>query len=114
MLVYGVMALVTAGEITGVWRIVAVTSGASFILGIAASRLLLHIHSKLEVGIGLVIGAVALMTFSLGYLCCRGKEMRLLPLFIAMGVLVPLLHGRQLGAEEFLHSIASYFGIQCS
>jgi hypothetical protein len=40
--------------------------------------------------------------------------MRLLPLFIAVGVLVPLLHGGQLGAEEFLHRIASYFRIQCS
>jgi hypothetical protein len=53
-------------------------------------------------------------TDDLGYLRYRGKEMRLLPLFIAVRVLVPLLHGRQLGAEEFLHRIVSYFRIQCS
>lgn len=85
-LVYGAMALVTAGEITGVWRIVAVTSGARFSLGIAASRVLLHIHSKREAGIGLVIGTVAIMAFSLRYLRCRGKNAIVVFIYYCWGI----------------------------
>jgi membrane-associated phospholipid phosphatase len=112
-LVYGALTLATASETGAVRRVMAISVGTGFILAIATSRLLLHIHSASEVGAGLMIGTAALALFGSRYPRYRGKEMRLFPLFIAGGVLVSILHGRELRAEELLREIAGYFQIHC-
>jgi membrane-associated phospholipid phosphatase len=113
-LVYGAMALVTAAESRGLPRMLAISGGAGFILAIAASRLLLHAHSAPEVGVGLVIGTAALALFGLKYPRYRTSEVWLSPLLVTGGVLVFILHSRELHAEEFLHGIASYLRIYCT
>ena len=71
-MVYGAITLVTTTEGAGWPRIVAIGSGAGFILAIATSRLLLYAHTAPEVGLGLVIGATALTLFAERYLRYQG------------------------------------------
>jgi membrane-associated phospholipid phosphatase len=113
-LVYGAVALVTASQTEGMRRIIAVGGAAGLILVIAVSRLLLHKHSPAEITVGLVIGIAALTLFGSRYLRNRAGEMSLFPLLMAGGILVSVLHGRELRADEFLHKIVGYLSIHCS
>ena len=113
-LVYGAISFVTAIESTGFRRVIAIGSGISLILAIAASRLLLFAHSASEIGLGLVIGTVALGVFSQSYLRHRATEAWLTLLFVAAGALVLVLHGGELDGEQVLHKIAGYLLIHCA
>jgi membrane-associated phospholipid phosphatase len=113
-LVYGAMALVCAAESGGLQRMAAIAGGASFILAVAASRLLLYAHSVEEVGLGLAIGTACLALFGRAYMRSGAMKVRRSPLFAAAAVVVLILHGRELHAEEFLRGIAQYLRIQCS
>jgi hypothetical protein len=112
-LVYGAMALVLATEGVGWKRISAVSGGVGFIFAILVSRLVLA-HSVVEVGLGLVIGVVALAVFGQGYFRSRAASVRSSPLLIAGAVLMLVLHGRELDAEQFLHATTAYLGIHCN
>lgn len=110
-LVYGAMALITASE-SGSWkRVMSITIGAAFILGIAASRVLLAIHSTREVGVGLVVGAIALTLFGQGYLRCRPIPAYLGLYLSAASVVMLIFHGQELHAEEFLHAVTGYLHV---
>jgi len=113
-LVYGAMTLVCAAESGGLPRIAAIGGGASFILAIAASRLLLYVHSVEEVGLGLAIGTASLALFGQVYMRCGAPKVWLSPLFAPAAAVMLILHGRELHAEEFLRGIARYLRIQCS
>jgi hypothetical protein len=113
-LVYGAMALVTATESPGLRRVITISGSAGFILAIALSRLLLFAHSAPEVGLGLVIGISSLTVFGQGYLRCRAARVWLSPLFVFGGVVLLVLHGRELDAEHFLHAIAEFLRIRCA
>ncbi len=112
VLVYGAVALVTAIRARGLRRVLAIGIGAGLILTIAASRLLLEIHSLPEISLGLVIGTVSLILFGRKYR--QPPQPQLWPLLVAMGMLVTILHGQELHAEEFLHRITGYLRIHCS
>jgi membrane-associated phospholipid phosphatase len=112
-LVYGAMALVTATDGPSMRRMLTMSVSAGFILAIAASRLLLYVHSGPEVGLGLVIGLSSLAVFGHGYLACRVARVRLSPLFIASGAVVLALHGRELHVELFLQKIAGGLHLYC-
>jgi hypothetical protein len=121
-LVYGAMTLATAIQSRGLLRMIAIGVGTSFILAIAASRLLLA-HSAAEVGLGLAIGIAALILFGQSYWRCCNAQIGLSPffraggalllVFVAEGALLLVLHGRELDAELLFHEIAGYFGINC-
>lgn len=112
ILVYGTLALVTAMEWGGWWRVLAIVTGSSLILMIAASRLLLGVHSVAEVGLGIVIGSAFLALFASNL--PRHHRVGVWPLLIAAGLLVTILHGEKLHAEEFLHRINGYLPLHCS
>lgn len=112
-LVYGAMTLVTAMQSRGLKRMIAIGGGASFILAIAASRLLLA-HNASEVGLGLMIGVAALVLFGQSYWRHGKAKIWLFPFFVAGGALLAILHGRELDAERLLHGIAGYFRINCT
>jgi membrane-associated phospholipid phosphatase len=112
-LVYGAAALMTATEGGGWRQRIAVAVGACFVLAIGLSRLLLDAHSVPEVLFGWLIGGAALVLFGLRYRRCRPRNARLTPLFVGMVVLASLLHGNQLRAEELLHRITGYLGVDC-
>ena len=71
---------------------IAIEVGASFILAVAASRLLLA-HNASEVGLGLTIGIAALVLFGQSYWRCCKAKIWLSPLFVAGGALLLILHG---------------------
>lgn len=112
VLVYGAIAFVTALEVRGWCRTVAILAGAGFIMMIAVSRLLLQFHSLREVILGLSIGLASLILF--GLLDWRSRHARVWPLLVAAAILMTALHGQELHAEEFLHRITGYLRVHCS
>ena len=113
ILVYGTLVVVTTMQCDGWWRrLLTIAIGSCLILTIAASRLSLGAHSIPEVALGFVIGG-AFLTFFAGNLrrSCRAKPW---PLLIAVGLLVTILHGKELNAEEFLHRISDHLPLHCS
>jgi membrane-associated phospholipid phosphatase len=111
ILVYGALALATATGRPGLRRMLVIGAGVGLTLAIAVSRLLLDAHSVPEVGLGLIIGAVSLVLFSRQYLEYRHRKVW--PLLVAAGVLVSILHGRELHAEQYLHRITGYLHVRC-
>jgi membrane-associated phospholipid phosphatase len=107
-LIYGALALVIAAETRGWKHVTAPAAGAVLIAGIAGSRLVLNVHSALEVGVGLLIGSVTLALFASRYLRLRSEENSLRPLILPTIGVITLLHGHQLHAEGYLHAISRY------
>jgi membrane-associated phospholipid phosphatase len=106
--VYGGLILITAAQFAHWRRIGVLMLGGLFILGIALSRAVLEYHSKLEVAIGLVIGAAALALFWLPYRTHRPARMPVWPLWLAALVPIAFLSGRSISAEGLLFRIALY------
>jgi membrane-associated phospholipid phosphatase len=112
-LVYGAIALMIAIEGSGWRRRVALAGGVAAVLAIAVSRLLVGGHSLSEVILGWLIGSASLALFGPRYRRYRPNGIRLSPALLGAVVLVSVLHGRRLHAEELLHRIADYLGIAC-
>jgi membrane-associated phospholipid phosphatase len=108
VLIYGALALAMAAERRGWQRATVLTAGAGLIVGIAGSRLVLNVHSALEVGIGVLIGSVTLALFASRYLRLRSEEKSLRPLILPAIAVITLLHGHELRAEGYLHAISRY------
>jgi membrane-associated phospholipid phosphatase len=106
--VYGGLILITAAQFDHWRRNGVLVLGGLFILGIALSRAVLEYHSKLEVAIGLVIGAAALALFWLPYRTHRPARMPVWPLWLAALVPIAFLSGRSMSAEGLLFRIALY------
>jgi len=113
-LVYGAIALVTAAGSRGLSRILAISGGFGIILAIAASHLVLYAHSEPEVGLGFVLGTAALALFGLQYRPNQPSRAWLIPLLVTGGVLLFILHGRELRVEDFIRMIAGYLRIYCA
>ena len=111
VLVYGALTLAIAMQSGSLRRLLAIGIGAGLILTIAASRLLLDIHSPAEIGLGLAIGAASLVIF--GRKLGR-HQAKVWPLLVTAAVLIAILHGRELHAEQFLHKITGNLQIHCS
>jgi membrane-associated phospholipid phosphatase len=111
ILVYGAITLVAAIAWPGARRVLVIGGCTALILAIGISRLLLGAHSVTEVSLGLLIGAVSLAAFSQKYL--QLPNMKVWPLLVAAAVLVTVLHGNELHAEQFLHRITGYVPIHC-
>lgn len=112
LLVYGAIAFVAAVPGGSFRRLLTIGIGAGLIVTIAASRLLLDVHTLPEVGLGLVIGSVSFVVFAGNYRW--SADARIWPLLFSAGVLMTILHGQELHAEEFLHHLTGYFRIHCS
>ena len=111
LLVYGAMTLVTVIHAKGQRRTIGIVIGAGLTLAIAASRVLLAIHNLYEVGMGSMVGGVALILFSHGY--SQTSRAQVCPLLIAAVILMAILHGQELHAEEVLHRITGYLHVSC-
>jgi len=110
-LVYGALAFTAAAAWPGLRRLIVIGVGAGLVSTIAVSRLLLDAHSLAEVGLGLIIGIVSLALFGQKYV--QAPDTKVWPLLIAAGVLISVLHGSQLHAEELLHRITGYVPLHC-
>lgn len=111
MLVYGGIALVIAAERTGWQRFVVLGGSIGLIGGIAGSRIILGAHSPLEVVLGIVIGSIAVAVFAWGYLSHKPTGRSIRPLMLALVLVIVLLHGHELHAEEMLHAIGRYLHV---
>src|SRR4051794_34577242 len=110
-LVYGALLLILAAEGAGWRRVLILVAGAMFILAIALSRVLLHAHTPLEAVLGLAIGSFALPVFAQGYIGRSDAPLSVRPLVVAVALLLVVLHGQQLHAEELLHAIGVYLQV---
>jgi undecaprenyl-diphosphatase len=116
VLVYGTLTLAIAMEIRGWRRYLILGLGSCFVLAIAISRVLVQAHSVLEVITGLMIGAGALTLYTHAYRRNRPSGRSLRPLIATSAVLMILLNGQELHAEDFLHSLGIYIssaGLVC-
>ena len=110
-LVYGTLTLAVASTIRDWRRWLVVIVGTTFIAAIAISRIIVQAHSIPEVLLGSVLGLVALSLFVAAYLRDTPTRTYLAPLITISVMLVVLLNGHELRAEEFLHRIAIYLDI---
>jgi membrane-associated phospholipid phosphatase len=111
---YGAVTLITATETDGFWRIVSIIGGIGLICGIAASRVLLAIHSPREVGVGLVIGIISLVIFVHGYLRDGPAGSRLVWYLSSFGILILAFHGSRWQAEPLFRTIPWYLRAYCN
>lgn len=114
-LVYGTLAASLALRGAPRWRLLVVCGGFLMVAGIAISRLVLGAHTPIEDLVGLLIGGASLALFvaSSGR---RLETLNLRPLLLAAVLIITLLHGRQLHAEEMLHAMGLYLaksGVVC-
>lgn len=111
VLIYGAITLIIAAEQRGCALAATLVAGASWIVAIAGSRLLLRAHSAPEVGIGIIIGVATLTLFTHYYLCSRSEGRRLLPVILSVIVVTAVLHGQELPAEALLQVISRHLHI---
>jgi membrane-associated phospholipid phosphatase len=113
VIVYGGMTAIVALEIRSAWmRGAAIAAGSAFVVAIAASRLILHRHTPIEVLSGFIIGGFALAIFVRRYRRLRSPGGRLMLLFAPALAILALVHGAQLNSEEMLHAISAWLGIR--
>jgi membrane-associated phospholipid phosphatase len=110
-LVYGTLTLAVARTMQGWRRWLSAIAGALFIVCIAVSRVIVQAHSIPEVLLGSALGLLALSLFVAAYLRDTPTQTYLAPLVAASAMLVVLLNGHELRAEELLHHIAIYLNI---
>lgn len=111
VLVYGTLAMMAALADGTQSRVAAIGAGVAVMVMIAGSRLALNAHSLPEVVLGFAIGALSLALYAAMYV--RSPPASVWPVLIASGVLLALLNGQQLHAEELLHRITGYMRIRC-
>jgi membrane-associated phospholipid phosphatase len=110
VLVYGGIGTVLSAQLSG-WRQLAVIGSiAAAVGGIAASRVLIEAHTAVEVVTGFTIGLASLVLFVVHYPRDPAQKVPLRALCLATLLLMTILHGHTLHAEEFLHRLDAYIG----
>jgi membrane-associated phospholipid phosphatase len=112
-LIYGGFAVVVAAELAPGWRrAVCFGAAGALVAAICLSRVILRMHSVGEVMCGLAIGFLALTAFAQGYRYRRPTDVSLMFLLVPTVLVIAVLHGRELHAEELFHAIGRYFGVR--
>jgi membrane-associated phospholipid phosphatase len=113
MLVYGGIAAIIATQRRSVWMRVAIMSAAVvLVVGIAISRVILHMHSRTETLIGFLIGVAAVGVFVFGYRPTTTNGRLMAPLLFAVVLTAALFHGARLNAETNLHTLVGWLDLQ--
>ncbi|MEO6025046.1 MAG: phosphatase PAP2 family protein [Burkholderiales bacterium] len=100
--VYGGFAVVMATR-TARWRLLIIVAMALWISALAVSRTVLHFHSRMEVGIGLAVGLIALGVFVWKYRQLAHPKMNLPAIGMGAMCVLAVLYGTRLQAESFLY-----------
>lgn len=112
VLIYGALAVIAAAAVSATWqRFVIIAGVAVLVAAIAVSRHMLAAHGPLEILCGLAVGLVSLALFVRGYFRPQ-PDVSLRPLLAAVVVLVAVLHGNELRAEEFLQEVSRYLHVR--
>jgi membrane-associated phospholipid phosphatase len=104
--VYAAMAIIVARHGAPAWRLPATAGAALTIAAVAGTRVLLHAHSPAEVVTGLAVGGGAAAIFARAYWPLPGGSFRPRRAAVAAALLLVILHGGRLHAEEVIRSIA--------
>jgi membrane-associated phospholipid phosphatase len=113
MLVYGSIAAIIAVQRRSRWTQAAIMLAVIvLVVGIAASRVILHMHSRTETVIGFLIGAVAVGVFFFGYRRTATGGRLMAPLLFAVVLTAALFHGVRLNAETNLHTLGGWLDLQ--
>ena len=113
MLVYGGIAAIIAIQRRSAWSRAAIMLAAlALVVGIAISRVSLHMHSRTETLIGFLIGVVAVAAFIYGYRRTTPSRRLLAPLLFAVVLTAAIFHGTRLNAETNLHMLGGWLDLQ--
>ena len=113
MLVYGSIAAIVAAQRQSPWsRSAIMASAIALVVGIAISRVILHMHSARETVIGFLIGAAAVSVFFFGYQRTTPSRRLMSPLLFAIVLTAAVFHGVRLNAETNLHTLGGWLDLQ--
>jgi membrane-associated phospholipid phosphatase len=113
MLVYGGIAVIIAAQRRSLWsRAGIMLATIALVVGIAISRVTLHMHSRTETLIGFLIGAAAVAVFVFGYRRTTTNGRLMAPLLFAVVLTAALFHGARLNAETNLHTLGGWLDLQ--
>ena len=113
LLVYGGIAAIIAIQRRSAWSRTAIMLAAlALVIGIAISRVALHMHSSTETLIGFMIGAVAVAVFIFGYRRTATNRRLMAPLLFAVVLTAAIFHGARLNAETNLHMLGGWLDLQ--
>jgi membrane-associated phospholipid phosphatase len=116
-LVYGAIFAFISAHAPRPARLAIRAVGVALIAGIALSRLVLEVHTPLDVASGLLIGLLALGFFLWEDPNRLTSAPTLRPLLLTTVAIIVLLHGQQLHAEAMLQALGGYLkggGLLCS
>jgi membrane-associated phospholipid phosphatase len=113
MFIYGSIAAIVALQRRSPWsRAAIMLSAIALVIGIAISRVILHMHSARETVIGFLIGAAAVGVFFFGYQRTTTNRRLLAPLLFAVVLTAAIFHGARLNAETNLHMLGGWLDLQ--
>lgn len=113
MLVYGGIAAIIAAQRRSAWsRAGIMLATVALVVGIAISRVTLHMHSRTETLIGFLIGAAAVAVFVFGYRRTTTNRRMMTPLLFAVVLTAAIFHGARLNAETNLHTLGGWLDLQ--
>ena len=108
--VYGGFAAVVGAQLPRPGRIALMPGAIMLIVAIPVSRVVLHLHSRIEVAAGLMVGLMALACIAAAVLVRRER----LPVFWLAGaamILMLVFYGERWPAEQAIHHIAGWLEI---
>jgi membrane-associated phospholipid phosphatase len=105
---YGSLALVAARQARPWQRPLIVAGASGLVAAVAASRVILGVHSPAEVAIGLSVGLAACALFAVQYLRRPAPPIRLVLLCALLAGAVLLMYGSHLHAEHVVRQIAPW------
>jgi len=112
VLVYGAIATLIAAQFGHRQRLAAIGGIAALVIAIALSRILLDAHTALEVVFGLGIGLGSLAAFATHYRPQPAAKFPLRRLLLVTLAVMVIFHGDTLYAEDFLHHLNDYMGLE--
>lgn len=111
VLVYGAIATILSRQVIGWPRVAVVCGTAVWVFAISASRVVIEAHTWPEVLAGFAIGGASLAVFARNYPRHASETASVRRMFVAVLMVVALLHGHTLFAEDILHRFSAYLGL---
>jgi membrane-associated phospholipid phosphatase len=108
VVVYGGFAAVIGTRLARPARVALLTGAAALIIAMPMSRIILHVHTPIEVVIGLAVGLAALAVI-ISIAAIRRERLPVLWLAAAAILVATLFHGERWPAEQAIHHFAGWF-----
>jgi membrane-associated phospholipid phosphatase len=106
--VYGGFAAVIGTRLARPARAALIAGAAALIIAMPLSRIVLHVHTPIEVVVGLAVGLAAL-TIIVSIAAIRRERLPVLWLAAAAILVAMLFHGERWPAEQAIHHFAGWF-----